>query len=338
VPSSVIVKLRRPESLTRSAPAQFYNERAALEFLTTIGSDSGPRLLAADDAAGLLVMEDLGTGPALEDLLVGSDFSSAEQGFVAFARALGRMHATSAGHADEYYRLRSTLGPVDPAFGRVSILGIGIEAAWSELQAIVAARPYLPAPQDVQTDVDELLRVLVEPGPYLAIANGDLSPGNCRMLGGVVRFIDFEHACFRHALLDAAALHFTFPACPCWSRIPEDVAGRAEDAYRQEMACACPAVLDQASYAPALTSAWAAWTIVRAIRLPKLEHVDAPHPMGFSRRGQLLDNIATAVSCADQSRTLQSFASWLADLGIALRARWPYITAAEPLYPAFQGY
>src|SRR5260370_12687717 len=90
VPGSVIVKVRRPSGHLRCEPGQFHNEQAALEFLTVTGSAAGPRLLAADNEAGILVMQDLGRGPALEDLLVGSDSSVAEHGLVAFAAALGR--------------------------------------------------------------------------------------------------------------------------------------------------------------------------------------------------------------------------------------------------------
>lgn len=335
VPGSVIVKVRRPEVHRRSEPERLHRERAALEFLTSIGSAVGPRLLADDDEAGILVMEDLGTGPALEDLLLGSDAPVAEHGLVAFAGTLGRMHATTAGRAAEYYQVRSRRGPVDPAFDRISILGIGIGRSWSQLREIVADRPYLPTPNAVDSDVDELLRVLSEPGPYLALSNGDTSPANCRMVDGV-RFIDFEDASFRHALLDAAALRFPFPACACWSRLPADIGRRAEDAYRQELARSCPDVLDHASYAHRLTAACAAWTIVRAVRLPKLENADEPHPLRFSRRGQLLDTIGATVRCSRQARSLQSLASWLADVGDDLRARWPHITSPQPVYPAFQ--
>jgi hypothetical protein len=334
LPRSVIVKVRRPEDHTRGEAGQFHNERAALQFLTSLDNAVAPRLLAADD--GILVMEDLGTGPALDDLLTGNDASAAEDGLVTFARGLARMHATTAGYAAEYYRLRSSLGPVDPFFERISIGGTGIEHAWSRLQEIVADRPYLPTLSAAGSDVDELLRVLSEPGPYLAFSNGDTCPQNCRLSEGGLRFIDFEGACFRHALLDATALRFPFQACPCWSRLPEDASRRAEDAYRKESARSCPDVLDHASYMQGLAAGCAAWTLVRAMRLPKLENADAPHPMGFSRRGQLLDAIAVTVSCAQESGALQSLGSWLADLADALRGRWPHIAQAQAVYPAFR--
>ena len=334
LPDSVIVKVGRPEAHERGGLERLHNEWAALGFLASIGSAGGPRLLAAE--AGILVMEDLGTGPALEDLLVGSDPSAAEHGVVAFAEMLGRMHATTAGHAAEYYQLRRRFGPVDPAFDRISILGVDVEHAWGQLREIIADRPYLPAPDGVGPDVDELLGVLSTPGPYLAFSNGDTCPQNCRMSDGAPRLIDFEHAAFRHALLDVAALRFPFPACPCWSHLPDDVGCRAEAVYRQALARSRPEVLDDESYAYGLTVACAAWTIVRMVRLPRLEMADKPHPLSFSRRGQLLDTIGTTVRCAHQSRSLQTFAAWLAAVGDALGARWPRTAPTRPLYPAFQ--
>jgi|GEM_PF-2458539 len=73
VPGSVIVKLCRPAAHIRGGSERLHQEQAALEFLTSLGSGTAPRLLTADHAGGILVMEDLGTGPALEDLLLDSD-------------------------------------------------------------------------------------------------------------------------------------------------------------------------------------------------------------------------------------------------------------------------
>jgi hypothetical protein len=180
LPASVIVKARHPARHFRSELDRFHNEAVALDFLTRIGSAAGPRLLVADHEVGILILEDLGTGPALEDLLVGHDAWRAEQGLIAFAAALGRMHATTVGHATSYYQLRRRFGPVDPTFDRLSILGIDIRGAFRRLQEITASHPYLPPAAAVEKDVDEILHVLAEPGPFLAFSNGDISPANCR--------------------------------------------------------------------------------------------------------------------------------------------------------------
>jgi hypothetical protein len=69
--------------------------------------------------------------------------------------------------------------------------------------------------------------------------------------------------------------------------------------------------------------------------LPKLETTDEPQPMGFSRRGQLLDTITTTVNCSQQSHSLQPLASWLASVSEALRACWSHLPSTQPFYPAF---
>jgi len=336
LPPSVIVKLRRPDDHPRSGLARLHTERAALEFLTAIGSTVAPRLLAVDDQIGLLVIEDLGTSPALDDLLVARDAAAAEHGLRAFATVLGQLHASTVGLAADYEQLRSRYGPIDPQCEQPDSLDGGLDRAWRDLQAIATERTYLPRPAGVEADVDELFAMLAAPGPYLALSNGDVCPQNCRLTAAGPRLIDFEAAAFRHALLDATALRFPFQACPCWSRLPADVGRHAEAVYRAELARACPDVLDPASYHRGMTAACAAWTIDRLVRLPKLEQVDTPHPMGFSRRGQVLDAIGTTVAAAQQSGSLQHLAGWLDTLATALRRRWPELPASQAIYPAFR--
>jgi hypothetical protein len=336
LPSSVVVKVRRPAEHWRGDTQQFHIERAALQFLTDLGVPVAARLLAADDEGGMLIMEDLGTGVALEDLLVGHDAVTAEHGLMLFARSLARMHAATIGHADTYDNLRSRWETADRTSYRVQILDDNIEWSWNTLREITAERPHLPPTHAADADVAELLHVLAEPGSFLVFTNGDMCPQNCRMVGDSFRFLDFENAAFRHALLDVTSLRFPFPACPCWSRLPTNVSQRAEAAYREAFAPTCPDVLDDAIYARGLAAACAAWTLLRMTRLPKLERSDEPHPMGFSKRGQLLDMIDTTVKASQQSGSFPALTAWLADMREALRARWPHLAPMQPLYPAFR--
>ena len=96
---TVVVKTSRPPEDARRRDG-FRREVAALRLLAELGSDAGPRLLGIDEDAGRLVLEDLGAGPALEDLLVGVDPGAATSGFEALAAAVGRMHAVTTGYAD----------------------------------------------------------------------------------------------------------------------------------------------------------------------------------------------------------------------------------------------
>ncbi|MFI5912007.1 hypothetical protein [Dactylosporangium sp. NPDC051541] len=306
-----IVKTRRPGDTAG-------RERAALAFLGAIGSDAGPRLLGHGD--DFVVMEDLGRGPALEDLLVGDDPAAATAGFVAFAAAVGRMHAATRGRADEFY---AELEPVDRRLDRITLAGHTLPEWWSAVRDL-----NLDPPADA---LEELLAWMAEPGPVmLVLSSGDIAPQNCRMGqegDGRVRLLDFEGAKFQHALLDAAHLRLPFYGPPCWGRIPAAVGAAVESAYRR-----AAGIADGGTYVDGLAAATAAWAVVRLARLPKLLAADAPHPMGFSRRGQLLDTLQVAVDAGPR----ELIGSWLADVIATLRAKWPHLPAAQALYPAFR--
>lgn len=78
-------------------------------------------------------------------------------------------------------------------------------------------------------------------------------------MNGSARLFDFELAGYRHALLDVAYLHLGFQWCYQPGRIPPDVLGEAETAYRLEASSGIPMALDQAAYQRGLTAAAAAW-------------------------------------------------------------------------------
>src|SRR5262245_38538776 len=95
--------------------ALLHNEWAGYAWLGTLPALRGvtPRLLGGDRALGLLVLEDLGPGESLADLLLGSDPVAARAGLQAYAATLGRLHAATAGRFAEYRAVRTALGPGD---------------------------------------------------------------------------------------------------------------------------------------------------------------------------------------------------------------------------------
>jgi hypothetical protein len=83
---------------------RFFNEWAWMQFVERLSCERplGPRLYGGDRAAGLMVMEDLGEGGCLADLLFGADPVRAKAGLVEAAATLGQLHAASLGRAEEY--------------------------------------------------------------------------------------------------------------------------------------------------------------------------------------------------------------------------------------------
>ncbi|GLY95014.1 phosphotransferase [Actinoplanes sp. NBRC 103695] len=281
---TVVVKMRRPPGDPRQRDG-FHRELSALLLLAELGCDAGPRLLATDDSAGLLVLEDLGDGPALEDLLVGADPQAATAGFVAMAEAVGRMHAATLGQAE----------------------ALGAPWFWDQ--------------------IDGPIKEILSSGP-MVLSNGDLAPQNCRVTGGRARLLDFEDAACQHPLLDVAHFRLPFYGGPCWARVPAFVTERVESAYRRSAGRTA-----DRSWAEGMAAAVGAWTLIRLVRVPKLLIEDAPHPMGFSRRGQMLDTLRAGVEATDG--VLPQLAAHFAATERDLRQRWPGLPAAQAVYPAY---
>jgi hypothetical protein len=99
---SVVLK-RRGDQKEDAGDRGFETELAALELLSGMPASVAPRLLGADAGAGILIMEDLGRGVSLADLLLTGGRERAEAGLIAYARALGSMHA---------WTIRQAAGPV----------------------------------------------------------------------------------------------------------------------------------------------------------------------------------------------------------------------------------
>lgn len=77
----------------REDPVLGLDEWTGLELLGRHNLTTAPGLIAGDIATRLFVLEDLGTGPSLEDLFNASDARAATGGLLAVARITGQMHA-----------------------------------------------------------------------------------------------------------------------------------------------------------------------------------------------------------------------------------------------------
>jgi len=332
IPETVIVRVPR-EGTSRSGRAGLDNEQAALEYLTQIGSSLAPRFLAGGSSAGFLVTEDLGDHPSLLDLLLGKDLETAMQGFIAFARGLGKLHAQTAGQSEG---VRDAL----------PVVRVPVAEHWQQVLDAVEQLD-LPAPRGVDSDIEELVHLLAESGDCVALSSADTSVVNCKISGDSVRFFDFEEACFRHVLIDATVLRYPYPTGgPPW-RLPYEVALQTESAYRAELAQVCPVAQDDDRFERGMAAASAAWTIIRMARLPKVDagpdrdpwlllppDWSAPVP-SRSRRRQLVAIIETFIASAHHACIFEALAAWCEFLADALRTRWPEAFEELPLYPAF---
>ncbi|WP_188191769.1 phosphotransferase [Nonomuraea sp. SYSU D8015] len=309
----VIVKWTRPHvNGSRTISWRTRTELAALRFLSDdLGLGLAPRVLAADLAAGLVVLEDLAPRTPLDQLLLADGAAAHADRLAAFARARGELNAATAGRAATYYARRAALGPVAVAedrFGRF----VAHEAEGRRQAAALGA----PITGEAEHELAAALAELAEPGPFLALSNGDPEANNVLVNASGdpdARLIDFEFAGYTHALHDAVCLHVPGPA---WLSVRDDPLA-AE--YRRALTRGVPEAEDDRRYGFGLAAACVSFALRR---LERLLTVDARAP-GDHSRPQLVATLEATARTAEAHRVLPHLAGWARRGAALLRRRWP---------------
>jgi hypothetical protein len=330
---SIIIKVTRSRRYDPTAQSAFEDsglvkEWAATAFLSAQGAarGHGAMLLAADTAQGLLVFEDLGAGleSLVEPLLHGRP-DQAERAVLAYASALGRLHADTAGNIAEHDRaLRAGFPAVRRREPRHQVQ---LEQRAVKLCAQLGGLQ----PHD---ELAQIARRLDQPGVWLGLVHGDPCPDNALLRTDRVHLIDYEFAEPGHVLLDAVYWRIGFPTCWCAGRIPDSVAARADAAYRAELGVILGKTPSDTAFQSEMAFMAAAW-LLRSLAWRLDAGLKQDDMWGIaSIRSRLLWYLEATVTMTEATAVLPMFRSvargWLADL----RNRWP---STDPLglYPAF---
>jgi Ser/Thr protein kinase RdoA (MazF antagonist) len=298
-------------------------ELAALEYLSAMPVPVAPRLLGADPDVGIVLMEDLGTGASLADSLLGGDRARAEADLVAYARALGALHAWSMGHPGDLAGLRARYAPGAP----VSPAWISAVEGGGDAFLGVAASLGLPA-DGARPEIAEVAVMLTGPG-YAGLVHGDACPDNVQLLGGTCRIFDFEISGWASVALDASYLLAPFPSCWCFASLPAEVAAPAIEAYRS---CLRSTGIDLGrDWDAATAAALAAWIIARGPALARV--LDEDRPWGTTTmRPRLLTWLRSFTGAAGRAGVLPRLHALAGALHEQLSTRWA--GTAVPDYPA----
>ncbi|MEU0809188.1 hypothetical protein [Streptomyces sp. NPDC005970] len=333
VAPSVVVKWAEGGPVQgRDAGWRLRTEVAALRFLRDdVGIGLAPRVIAADTAAGFVVLEDLAPRTALDRLLRRDGAAAHGDRLAAFARALGELGAATAGRAEDYYARRAGLGPVDPAADRAGRL-----APYRDRGIEHAVGLGVPPEAGAATEIGAVADELAAPGPFLALGNGDAEANNVLLHASGpadARLIDFEFAGYAHALTDAVCLHVPGPA---WMTVGDpaegpDLAGH----YRRALARGVPEAEDDRRYGFGLAAACVSWSLIRMERFALLD----ARPPGDRSRPQLVATLEAAAHTARSHRALPHLTAWFQRIAALLRRRWPDADQdfTDPVrFPAYQ--
>jgi hypothetical protein len=308
-PSVIMKWLRDHPAGLRADASQILTEVAALEFLEQYCPKLAPRLLVADLEARAFLMEDLAPRRPLLDLLASGD-PAGSVGLASFALTLARLHAATHGHSAAYYERRARLGHVDPLWE--------LRRFFEPLPDVVAIGHRIGAPFDsrCQSDLDQLLTELTEPGPFLAFSNGDSGANNFLVIESDGRLIDFEFAGFRHCLTDVVCLYV--PGSQ-WMTVGDPSLDGAEASYRSAVASSIPEAEDERRYGLGIVAAGLAFALMRLGRLSLLDS----RPSGHESRRQMVATLSAAALLAERLGVAPALRGWVRRAEVRLRHRWP---------------
>lgn len=312
---------RERGDVTDETLESFRRERAVLSLLAGVAGSPAPQLLGV--GRDLLVMEDLPPGRSLAELLLTGDEEEARRALVAFAAALGRLHAATAGLEDRF-----EIADSQPRSAQVA--DEGVEGLVGLVERFGSTADPSAVAEEGRAVADELRAA----GWWRTLVHGDPCPDNTRIEdgpGGRFRIFDFEHSSFGSCALDASYLVAPFPTCWCFGRVPDDLSAAAITTYRSVLGAVRPEALDDAAWDGALATALGAWVVGRGTVIHRL--LEADGEWGTTsvrvRARQWIDAFLVTAERTDRYPALRELARSLA---VGLADAWP--DAALGDYPA----
>jgi thiamine kinase-like enzyme len=269
-PSSVILKQITTTTFNTGGAAEgesqrFLNEWATLEFLTEEVREGrfGPRLLAADRANQLVILEDFGEQPSVLSILRSEDREMASHALRTLGQFLGRMHAAGHGKGEHFYAIQSKYGTTSP----FSDSNLNFGERLDDLRDSVAGLQ-LEVPGDFYDAVTGLEQAIHDPGnPFHTFTHCDAGPHNFLYMDGEIQLLDFEFSDFEYGLCDVVSARLGFPHLATNNAVPLEVVEQLEASYQIEFSKAVPEAADNQTFQHAIVNACAHWVLSRWLGL-----------------------------------------------------------------------
>jgi hypothetical protein len=222
----------------------FAQEAVSYQLFTSLAPEDRmcPELLAHDGQHRVLVIDDLGRAPTLQDKLKSSDARAAETSLLSWARSLGRLHASTASRDADFNALLRRLG--GPVKGEDTTPVV----ACARLPALLGELLGVATPDSVRQRAEHSAEQ-ARSAAYRAFSPVELSPENNLVTSAGVKFLDFERGRVRNALVDAAYLRLPFASFPDALALPAGMSEAMVAAWRAEVAGVWPALADDAALA-----------------------------------------------------------------------------------------
>jgi hypothetical protein len=286
----------------------FGNEVMALR---TLPAAYRPELVAVGPRT--VVMEDLGTGPSLADLLLGNDPDAARAALLVWAQSLGAV-------------LRPTMGRGQ----RPEPLDLSAEVAnLVDLGTTFGVTPHASLDDDQRT-LESVFNVESE---WFAFGPSDACPDNNRVFAdGTLKFFDFEGAGWRSAASEAAYTRAPFCTCWCVAALPNGTTAAMEDAFMDALDPPSPDAFRAATGASAI--AYVLQTMKYFRHFLDTDRAVAPPGVDAPTHGRQYVHGRLRL-IGEYEERVPALATFANDMAEAMRDKWPECTPL-PRYPAFR--
>lgn len=334
LPRTLVVKRYQPPP-TDEAVDPFPHEAVSYQLFTALGQEDRicPELVAHDGVKRLIVLEDLGKVPTLADKLLGHDARGAERALLAWARSLGRLHATTAGREADFDALTRRLGARPGQDPMALPAGLALTQLPELVHEVLGV--------DVHAEAQEYARTagkVLTSTKNRAFSPSDACPDNNLVTSKGLRLLDFEGGCVRDVVLDAAALRIPFPLCGCSFRLPAGMTEAMVAAWRSEVGKVFADLDDDDVLMPRMLEAQLLWVWLSTwMYLPRPGEEDRPitSRLPSPRRSSALH--ARWLRLRDDAGRLHLpvIADHADAMASALEARFGVEAVQLPLFPAF---
>ncbi|OZM73032.1 phosphotransferase [Amycolatopsis antarctica] len=327
LPRTLVIK-HYPAAPGGDVPDPFAQEAVSYQLFTALAKEDRmcPELLAHDGEHRVLVVEDLGRAPTLQDKLAGSDARGAERALLSWARSLGRLHAGTASREADFNALLRRLG--GPVHGEDTTPVL----ACAQLPALIEDTLGLVVPEEVGRRAERAAED-ARSMSFRAFSPVDLWPDNNLVTGDGVRFLDFERGRVRNALVDAAYLRVPFASSPHALALPAGMSEAMIAAWRSEVTPIWPVLAEEDELSRYLLDGQLLWVWITTWEL--LRRLRPGAPAGASGRAAALVTYWQELARQAERAGADVLAGHAAEVGAAVDERFgPGLRLA--LYPAFR--
>ncbi len=331
IPTSVILKQASGQK-NQDDFDRFARDWSGLEFVNTLSTPIAiaPRFYGGNKEHRFILLEDLGEPHvSLVDCLTTVDNAQvAIDSLQRFMICLGQLHAHSYQNTDDYLKILHSVNPSAIAKSDKSTdIMLQLESVLKNLN--ISCTPHL------QEIINAILKVAVEPNPFITFIHGDICPDNTfdNPNKKTLLLIDFEHGKVGNALLDATYLRMSMPTCWCAKALPEELIQSLELLYRQQLMEKIPAARNDDAYHTAYVNACAYWMLQSVGMIENVQKKDDTWGIS-SVRARILSRLQAFITIANQYNKLSELKILAEDILLKLKIQWP---DAKPLdmFPAF---